>query len=224
MMTTATFTLLTVAFAASVGNAATVIDQPLPFSIYADNKNSVCKGTPLGKGTISSVKAMGDGKFCENTIQKNEIGEERSVYTKVHLNSCEATADMGAVFIDAYVCADSECSLCTDADGIPVSATMMIPAFQPLPAADSCWGIEASTTGVTVLNKFDESVNADFVDEYWQLYLDNSCMKDTVTVTVDGAEVENENETSKTPDSSAPIAAPMALVSSIGLMLVVSLI
>ena len=219
MMTTASVIMLTAVLSATVGNAVTTVDNPLPFKIYEDNKKGECTGTPLGQGTITSVTAMGDGMFCENTTQESETGEKRDTYTKVHLNSCDATAEMGAVFLDAYVCADSACSLCTDADGIPVSATMMIPDFEPLPAADSCWGIEAFTTGVTVLNQFDSSADSAHVDEYWQLYLDNSCMKDTVAISVASDESEAE-----VPGSSAPMAARMALASSIGLTLIASLI
>lgn len=219
---------MTAALAANVGNAvaATSINEPMNFKVYADNKKGECKGNPLGRGTITSVTAMGDGKFCENTNQIDDTGEKRTVFTKVDLNSCDATAKMGAVFLDAYVCKDSSCALCTDVDGIPVAATMMLPNFEPLPAADSCWGIEASTTGITVLNQFDPSVGSDLTDKYWQLYFDNSCMKDTVVIdsgSDTGDSSSNPNPVNG-PDSSAAIAAPMALVSSIGLMFVASLI
>lgn len=213
MMTSATVIMLTAAMASTVSNAATVMDKPLPFKIFKDNKKGQCKGTPLGSGTITSVTAMGDGKFCENTIQNSETGEKRTVFTKVDFTSCDAM-EMGAVFLDAYVCADSACSVCTDQDGIPVAASLMVPKFAPLPAADSCWGIEASTTGVTVLNQFDASANADLVDEYWKVYLENSCMKETVKV----EEASSDSTVAgATGVSSATVVAPVALVSAIGL-------
>lgn len=217
MMTSATVIMLTAAMASTVGHAVKVMDEPLPFKIYESTKNkkSQCTGNPLGSGTIISVTAMGDGKFCENTVQNSETGEKRTVFTKVDFTSCDGM-EMGAVFLDAYVCADSACSVCTDQDGIPVSASLMVPKFEPLPAADSCWGIEASTTGVTVLNQFDASANADYVDQYWQLYLENSCMKDTVTV---GEKSNDSTVAGATGSSSASVAAPMAMVSSIGLVL-----
>ena len=214
MMTSATVIMLTAAMASTVSNAVTVMNKPLPFKIYKNNNKSECEGKPLGSGTITSVTAMGNGKFCEVTQQNSETGEKLTVFTKVDFTSCDAV-EKGAVFIDAYVCADKTCSVCTDKDKIPVSASMTIPKFAPLPAADSCWGIEASTTGVTVLNQFDAAANADFVNQYWQVYLDNSCLKDTVKV------VEKKEPTKEEPstESAAYVAAPMAIVSSIGLVL-----
>lgn len=181
---TITATLLTTALVATVGNAATVMDFPLPFSIYEGGTG--CKEMPMASGTIMSVKAMPNefGAFCESTIQNTELGDELSVHTKVIFTSCDAV-ELGYVFADAYTCADSFCMDCSDKDGIPVPAELILPEYKPLPSADTCWGIQATSTGVTVLNKFDEGANTAAIDTYWSVYTDNSCIKDTVTIVTD---------------------------------------
>lgn len=137
------------------------------------------------------------------------------MYTKVTLTSC-AAIEMGYVFIDAHVCADSACSDCTDKDGIPVQANLMVPKFEPLPTTDTCWGVEASSTGVTVFNQFDASADPDDVDTYWKVYLENSCLKDALASSADDQALETPTE------SSAPVVTPMALALSSGLMLAAS--
>lgn len=176
MMMTVLSLVLTTLLVAPFGQASTVMDIPLPFSIFEEGSD--CDGKAISKGTINSVIAMEPGTFCENTIQKMDNGDEVIVYTKVVFTSCEAV-EMGTVFLDAYTCTDSACSDCTDVDNIPVSANLLLPEYSPLPAADTCWGIEATSTGVTVLNKFDNKADADGIDAYWRLFTANSCMKET---------------------------------------------
>jgi len=216
MMTTATVLILTIALTATVtiSNAATVVDNTLPFSIFADGPDK-CDGKTLGTGTIIKLTSMGDGEFCENTIQNLETGDKLTVYTKVKITSC-AAIEMGYVFLDAHVCSDSACSDCTDQDGIPVQANLIVPKFEPLPTSDTCWGVEASSTGVTVLNQFDASADPDDVDTYWKVYLENSCLKDSVTLVSDSSNADKPTE------SAASLATPIALATSTGFMLAAS--
>mmetsp|Transcript_22234 Transcript_22234/g.61923 ORF Transcript_22234/g.61923 Transcript_22234/m.61923 type:complete len:216 (+) Transcript_22234:675-1322(+) len=174
---------LTLALAAASTHAATtVMDTPLPFSIYKDG--SKCDDTKkLATAIISSVTALSDeGHFCERTIQFDAItGEEQIVYTKVVFSSCDAMSTMGHVFLDAYACADADCGSCTDTNGIPVPASLVLPDYAPLPATDACWGIKADSTKVTVLNQFDAEADKVGVEKYWKVYTDNSCVKDKVS-------------------------------------------
>jgi hypothetical protein len=179
MMFTILVAVLTAALVATVGSAATVMDKPLPFSIF--EASSGCDGAALTTGTITSVIALGDGAFCENTDQKLNNGYEQTVYTKIVFTSCDAVP-MGFVFLDAYTCADRDCTDCTDVDNTPIQANLMVPKYTPLPAADTCWGVEATTTGVTVFNQFDATADAAAIDTYWKVYTENSCLKDTVEV------------------------------------------
>jgi len=162
----------------TVGDAVMVMNDPLPFSLYSENTG--CLGNPISTGWITSVTAMGEGAFCENTIQKTENGDEIELYTKVVLTSCDPVP-MGYVFLDAFTCTDSDCSDCTDAANLPVSANLMLPKFEPLPAVDTCWGVQAESTGITVFNQFDASAKKKSVQNYWKVFTDNSCLKDTIT-------------------------------------------
>ena len=180
MMSIVLFAILTVAIVATVGDAATVMDKPLPFSIF--HETTGCQGRPISTGVITSVVAMDKkGTFCENTIQKLNTGDDYTVYTKIVFTSCDAMS-LGMAFLDAYTCSDSDCEDCTDRDNIPVQANLQVPEFSPLPAADTCWGVEATTTGITVFNQFDAKADADSIDTYWKVFTENSCLKDTVQV------------------------------------------
>ena len=180
MMITVLVTIVTMALVATVGDAATVMDKPLPFSIY--HEKTGCEGAPLSTGVIKSVVAMDKkGTFCENTIQKLNTGDDYMVYTKIKFTSCDAIS-MGVVFLDAYTCSDSECTDCTDTDNIPVQANLQVPEFSPLPDSDTCWGVEATTTGITVFNQFDANADADGIDTYWKVFTENSCLRNTITV------------------------------------------
>ena len=179
-MTTTLATIFTMAVVGSIVDAVTVMEEPLPFSIYPDH--SWCRGNPLTTGVITSVKALRKkGNFCENTIQKTVDGDEIAVYTKVKITSCEAVP-MGYAFLDAYSCSDSACSDCTDTDNIPIQANLMLPKFTPLPDADTCWGVEATTTGMTVFNQFDSTADPDSIDAYWMVFTENSCLKETLEI------------------------------------------
>lgn len=173
-------TILALTTLAVVSNANAIMDTPLPFSIYPDK--SWCRGEPLSSGVVLSVKPLKRlGNFCENTIQKTSDGQEYTVYTKVRFASCEAVS-LGFAFLDAYTCSDSECSDCTDKMQ-PVQASLMLPEFSPLPEADTCWAISASTTGTTVFNRFDKGADQDGIDAYWKVFMENSCLQDTVEIT-----------------------------------------
>lgn len=189
-------TALTTAFVATVANAATTIDDPLPYGIYEGATE--CNGDPIETGTISSVTAMDeDGTFCENTIHHSKDGlASTEVYTKVKFVSCNAMA-MGAVFLDAYACSDASCMECTDADGMAVEAQLMVPKFDPLPAADTCWGTKAMTTGVAVLTKFDKGSDEAAIDAYWRLYSENSCLGEAIQAVSDDSALSSASVASK---------------------------
>lgn len=176
-------TLLTTALVATVGNAATVMDTALPFSVY--EQGTACMGEPMGSGTIASVTAMNEfGTFCENVVEPTAEGDEVTVFTKVVFTSCDAM-ELGYVFVDAFACTDS---VCGDCQAVPVPAEMIMPKYNPLPAADTCWGIQSTATEVTVLNRFDRGSNAAAVAAYWEVYTDNSCIKDTVVIVSDDSQ------------------------------------
>lgn len=203
MMITVLVSVLAIALVVTTGDAATVMNQPLPFSIFEESTE--CDGNPIGTGVITSLVAMEQDAFCEITVQNLGNGDKVTVYTKVVLTSCDAVPMMGVAFLDAFTCTDSACSDCTDVDNIPVQANLMVPKYAPLPAADTCWGVEAISTGITILNQFDSKANAENVDTYWKVYTENSCLKDTVQV------------------SSASIAST-ALATTMGILLVASLL
>lgn len=173
-------TILSMATLAAVSNAAAIMDTPLPFSIYPDK--SWCRGEPLSSGIVLSVTPLKRlGNFCESSIQKTPDGQEITVYTKVRFASCEAVS-LGFAFLDTYSCADSECTDCSDKTR-PVQASLMLPKFSPLPEAETCWAISASTTGVTVFNQFDKGADPDGIDSYWKVFMENSCLQETVEIT-----------------------------------------
>lgn len=204
---------LTLALAAATTShaATTVMDTPLPFSIYRDG--SACGAEQkLASAIISSVTALTEeGHFCERTIQYDAVNnEEQTVYTKVVFSSCDAANTMGSVFLDAYACADADCSTCTDLDGIPVLANLILPKYSPLPASDACWGIKADSTGVTVLNQFDTNADKIGIEKYWRVYTENSCVKDTTVV------VEAKKLASSSPPSYSSSATVLALATTVG--------
>jgi hypothetical protein len=203
MMITVLVSVLAIALVVTTGDAATVMNQQLPFSIFEESTE--CDGNPIGTGVITSLVAMEQDAFCEITVQNLGNGDKVTVYTKVVLTSCDAVPMMGVAFLDAFTCTDSACSDCTDVDNIPVQANLMVPKYAPLPAADTCWGVEAISTGITILNQFDSKANAENVDTYWKVYTENSCLKDTVQV------------------SSASIAST-ALATTMGILLMASLL
>ena len=180
MMNNVNATILIIAIVAAVGNGATVMDTPLPFSIFPEF--SRCSGNPLSTGVITSVKPLRkNGNFCENTIQKTSDGNEITVFTKIKFTSCDAVP-MGYAILDSFTCTDSECSDCTDTDNLPVQASLILPKFSPLPEADACWGVEATTMGTKVFNQFDAMADPESIDTYWQVYIENSCLKDTIEI------------------------------------------
>lgn len=216
-------TLLTLALVAATSNAASnVMDTPIPFSIFPDGSD--CGGgQKLAGGIISSVTPLAEfGHFCENTIQfgsgVNNNQEETTVYTKVVLTSCDAM-DFGFVFLDAYTCSDAACSDCTNVDGVPVPANLIVPQFKPLPAADACWGIKADSTGVTVFNQFEAGADKIAIDTYWNVYKDNSCLKDTVVVLEGDAAKSVSSSSSSTTATAVAFAATMAIVATTSLVL-----
>eukprot|EP00531_Pseudo-nitzschia_arenysensis_P013218 CAMPEP_0116125790 /NCGR_PEP_ID=MMETSP0329-20121206/5994_1 /TAXON_ID=697910 /ORGANISM="Pseudo-nitzschia arenysensis, Strain B593" /LENGTH=195 /DNA_ID=CAMNT_0003619845 /DNA_START=29 /DNA_END=616 /DNA_ORIENTATION=- len=193
------------AMVSNVGNAATVMEAPLPFSIYPDH--SWCRGNPLTTGVITSVKALRKkGNFCENTLQLTDNGDEIPVYTKVKITSCEAVP-LGYAFLDAYTCSDSECQDCTDTDNLPIQANLMLPKFTPLPESDTCWGVEAISTGMTVFNQFDPLADPDSINTYWTVFMENSCLKETVEIS-----------------SASTTFASLAATASMGVLLAASLL
>lgn len=203
MMTTDLLSVLAIALVVTTGDAATDMNQPLPYSIF--DGSSECDGIPITTGVITSLVAMGQDAFCENTVQGPGNGEDVTVYTKVVIDSCDAVPMKGVAFLSAYTCTDSACSDCTDVDNIPTQANLMLPKFNPLPATDTCWAVEAISTGTTILNQFDSNANADNVDAYWRIYTENSCLNEHYDV------------------SSASVAST-TLATTMGLFLVASLL
>jgi len=201
-------TLLALASLAATSHATiSVMDTPLPFSIYQEGTE--CKGSMLANGIITRVKTMEeDGSFCENTIQFGDNGEEITVYTKVVFSTCDAVSG-SAVDLDAYSCKDEDCSSCTDLDSIPVPAKLILPEYSPLPETYSCWGVQAVATGVTVLNRFDMGADTKGVEDYWKLYTENSCIKDNVQIVT-----KRMSSASTIATTGAVIATTMALVAA----------
>mmetsp|Transcript_1850 Transcript_1850/g.3449 ORF Transcript_1850/g.3449 Transcript_1850/m.3449 type:complete len:228 (+) Transcript_1850:299-982(+) len=204
--------LFALALVAATGNAAKIenaMDTPLPFSIYPDG--SGCGGDQkLASGIVSSVTPLArEGHFCENTVQFGATEEEETtttVYTKVVVSSCDAVR-FGTVFVDARSCSDAACADCDD--GAPVPANLAVPAYEPLPAADACWGITADATGVTVLNRFDAGADATGIDAYWSLYRDHSCLKDAPVVA--GAALAAESASSSFAVAPSGVCAATAV-------------
>lgn len=202
-------TLLTLASLAATSHAkVSVMDTPLPFSIYKDGTQ--CKGAMLSSGIITRVKTLEEeNSFCENTIQFGDNGEEITVYTKVVFSTCEAASESG-VDLDAYSCKDEDCSSCTDLDSIPVPAKLILPEYSPLPETYSCWGVTAVATGVTVLNRFDMGADTKGVEDYWKVYTENSCIKDNVQIVT-----KKTSSASTIAATGAVLATTMAFVAAL---------
>ena len=168
-MKTGSFIALIAALVATTGNAATVVfDEPLPYATYDGTTEAGCGGAPMSGGTINSVTAMGDGKFCENSF------EDVEVFTRIDYSSCD-TVGSGTVVLDIYQCTEAACREC-DTDNAIFGVELEAPTVEPLPAADWCFSVEGN--GVSILNRFDASADA-----YWRFYIENSCLKDISSMT-----------------------------------------
>lgn len=211
------FTGFLLATSVSTGMAE-LMDVPLNYAVY---NGGTCDGEQIDQGTTKYLAPLeATGSFCENSITSVDSGNGEmvmaEVYTKINVMSCDAYPTTGHVFVDVYLCYDSECGRCDDENGTAgIPAQLILPNYgSTYPDVAQCWGIASSMS--TSSQRFDSLSDSGAVNAYWKIYADNSCIGDTI-----GMKIETGLSQAATPDSGSA-TTNMSVVATVAMMLVIA--